>query len=86
MKFIVKLTLFYILCQCKQTNIVFGIRAKLCEANEIYTVFLGIETGWKVITIALVIAVVEAAELKEKFVKILLNHDKYFGGFLLFSL
>lgn len=58
--------LLNLLGKCKQTDIVFGIRSQFGEANEIDAVFLGVKTGWKVIAVSLIVAVVETKKNKNE--------------------
>lgn len=49
----------YSLGQCHESHIVLGIGSQLGEAYKINAVFLNIQTGGKIVSIALIVAVVE---------------------------
>lgn len=64
--FVGQFSLYNLLGECEQPDVVLWVRPKLGETDEIDAVLLSIKTGWKIITVALVVAVVETKKMNLK--------------------
>jgi len=54
----------YSLRQSHQANIVLWIRSQLGETDQVDAIFLHVQTGWKIVSVALVVAVIKAGKTR----------------------
>lgn len=56
-----------LLCECEETDVVLGIRSELGETHQVDAILLSVETSWKIVSVSLVVAVVEAENIAKLF-------------------